>query len=81
MGHFEMVKLLLSSGVAMDDKDHLEETALHKASLHDYVNVIELLLQAGADPTIKEMCGELPVDQALPRKAEEVRAAFVKYLR
>ena len=56
--------------------NNLEETALHKASTNGYIDIIQTLLNSGADPNIKEMCGELPIDQALPRKLEQIRSVF-----
>lgn len=57
----------------------MEETALHKASSSGRLEILDLLLTSGVDPTIKEMCEELPVDQALPRKLEEIGAVFKRH--
>jgi hypothetical protein len=39
-------------------------TALHYAVLVDDIHIVEALLEAGADPTIKTTAGYLPVDFA-----------------
>ena len=76
LGHEAVCRDLLEAGADPNRVDSLEETALHKASTGGYTAVIQLLLDSGADPEITEMCGELPVDQALPRKRDEVHAVF-----
>ncbi len=70
------LSILVSAGVNPNSSDSLGETALHKASEYGRLDTIELLLELGADPSIKEMRGELPVEQALPRKSEQVKAIF-----
>ncbi len=79
LGHEDICRDLLEAGADPNRVDSLEETALHKASAGGYTAVIQLLLDSGADPAITEMCGELPVDQALPRKRDEVRAVFDRH--
>ena len=79
LGHLKTVRVLIESGVDKDAKDFLEETALHKASSNGHLEVIELLLQAGADPSVSGMYGDLAIDQALPRKAEQIRSLFESY--
>ena len=76
LGHREVCQALIQAGASLDLQDNLGETALHKASSGGYVELIIALLDAGADPSIAEPCGELPVDQALPRKREQIMAAF-----
>lgn len=41
----------------VDSADHNGETALHYAARHGYVSSIELLLDAGADPSIRNVYG------------------------
>ena len=79
LGHEAVCRDLLEAGADPNRVDSLEETALHKASTGGYTAVIQLLLDSGADPEITEMCGELPVDQALPRKRDEVHAVFDRH--
>lgn len=79
LGHVEICRELIAAGANLNRVDSVEETALHKASAGGYTAVIDLLLSSGADPTIPEMCGELPIDQALPRKRDDVRAVFERH--
>ncbi|MEM7479849.1 MAG: ankyrin repeat domain-containing protein [Acidobacteriota bacterium] len=79
LGHEDVCRALLKAGSDPNRPDDGGETALHKASAHGYVRVIELLLAYGADPAVAEACGQLPVDMALPRKRDEVRAVFVRH--
>jgi ankyrin repeat protein len=76
LGHREVCQALIQAGADLNLQDKLGETALHKASSGGYVEVIIALLDAGADPSIVEPCGKLPVDQALPRKQDQIRAVF-----
>ncbi|KAA8589631.1 hypothetical protein FQN60_012996 [Etheostoma spectabile] len=41
-------------------KDNEGQTALHYASACEFADIVELLLNAGADPSIKDMEGSLP---------------------
>lgn len=79
LGHLAVCRCLLEAGADPNVRNFLDETALHKASAGGYTEIITLLLESGADPLIPEMCGELPIDQALPRKRDEVRAIFDQY--
>jgi len=67
---------LIAAGADVNAIDQNNETALHKAASGGYLEIIELLLKEGADPNIREMLGELAVEQALPRKAEKIKALF-----
>ena len=76
LGHLSVCQALLKAGAKPNLINNLEETALHKASTNGYIDIIQTLLNSVADPNIKEMCGELPIDQALPRKLEQIRSVF-----
>ncbi|XP_047443914.1 acyl-CoA-binding domain-containing protein 6 [Mugil cephalus] len=58
-GHKELVSVLLQHKADINSQDNEGQTALHYAfvSLDD---IVELLLNAGADPSIKDMEGSLP---------------------
>ena len=79
LGHQDACRALIEAGADLDRRDSLGETALHKASSGGYVEIIRTLLDAGADPSITETCGEAPIDQALPRKRDQVRAVFATH--
>jgi cytohesin len=79
LGHLEVIMALAKSGAELDSIDNFGETAIHKASSGGYLDVIDFLLQAGADCSIGEMCGKLQIDQALPRKTEQIRSLFNKH--
>ncbi|CDQ67981.1 unnamed protein product [Oncorhynchus mykiss] len=55
---------LLSSGfltfLTLFSQDDEGQTALHYASACEFADVVELLLQAGADPSMKDQEGSLP---------------------
>ncbi|XP_028936960.1 acyl-CoA-binding domain-containing protein 6 isoform X2 [Ornithorhynchus anatinus] len=43
-----------------DEEDNEGQTALHYASACEFLDIVELLLQAGADPTLRDQEGCLP---------------------
>ncbi|XP_008699357.1 acyl-CoA-binding domain-containing protein 6 isoform X4 [Ursus maritimus] len=43
-----------------DEEDNEGQTALHYAAACEFLDVVELLLQAGADPTLRDQDGCLP---------------------
>ena len=71
-GHVGVVEILLSrKEIEMDRQNDEGWTALYLASLRDDPEVIDLLVQAGADPRIAGRGGRTPVDQARYRGYEE----------
>lgn len=71
-GHVSTVRILLDAGVPVDHVNELSWTALHEAIVlgdgsADQVTVVRLLLDAGADPTIRDGQGVLPRDLAASR--------------
>jgi ankyrin repeat protein len=64
----EVVKQLLDAGADVNQKGFMNQTALHFAykmidrsgSQSEGTNLIELLLQKGADPTLKDASGHVP---------------------
>lgn len=81
LGHRSVCLSLIQGGAVLDRLDSLGETALHKASSGGHLEIIRDLLGSGADPSIAETCGELPIDQALPRKLDQVRAIFENHVK
>ena len=64
-GHTEAVKLLLVNGANPNHTRLTEKcTPLHGAVQNNHLEVIGLLLDAGADPTLKTDEGETPLDIA-----------------
>jgi ankyrin repeat protein len=48
-GQLEMVQLLLERGAKVEQQHYLGTTALHFACMRDYLEIIELLIENGAD--------------------------------
>ena len=71
-----LVRLLMQHGATVDEKDPLSgETNLHKLAKspwHD-VESIELLLEHGANPRIRDNEGKLALDVACARKVDSSR--------
>ncbi|OCT71388.1 ankyrin repeat domain-containing protein 22 [Xenopus laevis] len=59
-----LIKLLLQSGVSVNAVDSKGNTALHYACRMKSKSVVPLLLDAQADPNIKNKDGESPIDIA-----------------
>jgi ankyrin repeat protein len=78
----EIVKLLLDAGLHIDQRDRYGNTALHYAVGHcpystDHVPTPEFvtaLLEAGADPSLRNKRGERPVDVANDEIVELLRS-------
>lgn len=69
-GHENCVKALIyfceNAGIKLDinAQNSSGDTALHKASRWGYLNIVEILLENGADPTIKNKRKVSPIDEA-----------------
>ncbi|MFF2452192.1 ankyrin repeat domain-containing protein [Isoptericola sp. NPDC058082] len=78
-GHVSTVRILLDAGVPVDHVNDLSWTALHEAIVlgdgsADQVEVVRLLLDAGADPTVRDGQGVLPRDLAASRGYDAIVA-------
>lgn len=69
LGDFEKVKELLDFGVNPNFQ-HEGYTALMRASLKGYPEIIHILLEAGADPNLKDWQGQTPL----------ILASFIGYI-
>ncbi|MCC6313795.1 MAG: ankyrin repeat domain-containing protein [Thermomicrobiales bacterium] len=83
-GHVETVKTLLAAGVAVNHVNKLDWTALHEAIVlgdgsDRYVDVVRLLLAAGADAAIPDGEGVLPRQLAADRGYAAIVAEIDKH--
>lgn len=77
-GNPTLVQLLLTAGAAIDEQNDLKETALHLAAQEDArFAVLKLLLEAGANPALKRIFDETPLDVALNRGSEACAMALL----
>lgn len=67
-------RMPLSGGPGLDN-----ETALHVAAEDDHVEIVQLLLEAGADPTARRIFDETPLDVASREGATRVRDVLKKF--
>ena len=58
----DFVQFLISSGALVNTKNNEGFTPLHNAVIHQKKDIAEILLQAGANPEIKNMYGKTPYD-------------------
>lgn len=59
------VKLLIGAGANVNARANDGSTALHKAATIGKIEIIRLLLQAGADPSVNDKKGRSPADVAM----------------
>ncbi len=76
-GHVSTVRILLDAGVPVNHVNNLNWTALHEAIVlgngsADHVEVVRMLLAAGADPSIPDGDGVFPRDLAADRGYDEI---------
>jgi ankyrin repeat protein len=74
----DVVKALLKGGAKVNAADDEKTTALHYAAYANYPDtaVVEALLKAGADPTLKDMTDRTPLDVAKAFKRTKVAAVL-----
>ena len=58
------MNLLLLAGATVDAVKDDDETALHLAALFGNIQVVEALLNAGADKAVKDKYGDTALDDA-----------------
>jgi len=77
-GHFEIARDLLAAGVAVQNtaqvnaKQAGDFTPLHAAAQNGQIEMVELLLEYGADPTARSQDGRTPADLAWERGHLEI---------
>ena len=74
IGDVNLVSSLLENGIGVDSKDDLiKKTALHYAAISDHKDVVELLLDKGADVNMKDKNGQTPLDIILNQNQRHLR--------
>lgn len=80
-GHVEAVEILILAGVRVDHVNNLGWTALLEAVIlgdgtQDYLKIVNLLLQAGADPNLSDKQGVTALAHAEARGYSEIAKAL-----
>ena len=75
-GFYDTCQALLKEGAPVNCQQVDGSTPLHGASFYGHRIIIQLLLEYGADPTIKNKWGNTPVDEAT---SQDIRDVFSKY--
>lgn len=80
-GHVEAVEILIRAGVRVDHVNNLGWTALLEAVIlgdgtQDYLKIVNLLLQAGADPNLSDKQGVTALAHADARGYREIATAL-----
>lgn len=80
-GKVSAVTLLLEHGAEIDAQDPLYgKTALHNAASNGHLEIVELLVEQGADPTIENNDGQTPYELAASFLANPERLAVMRFL-
>ena len=61
-----IIDLLLGGGADLNSRTRSGMTALHVAVIENKASAVELLLESGADPSVKDYHGHTPLDYAKP---------------
>ncbi len=70
---FEQARFLIEAGTGLDIQDSKGLTALHYAAVQDAEDIVKLLLDKGADKSIKNKRGETPADLARKLKSSALK--------
>ncbi|MGB6242807.1 MAG: ankyrin repeat domain-containing protein [Castellaniella sp.] len=81
-GHVETVRVLIQAGVAVDHVNNLGWTALLEAIIlsnggEPHQRIVDLLLQAGADPNLADGQGVTPLQHARARGYRDIEASLL----
>ncbi len=77
-GIIETVKVLLSHGAQIEQKDLSSKTSLHWATLTRHYELVDLLLMNGADPNIPDKDGSTPFMLAVNQMDDYIIEIFLK---
>ncbi|MGO4202811.1 ankyrin repeat domain-containing protein [Rhodococcus sp. TAF43] len=80
-GHVETVRTLIRAGVPVNHVNDPGWTALHEAIVYGdgsarYLDVVSQLLDAGADPSIRDARGRTPLQNAQSRGQPDIVAVL-----
>lgn len=73
----EIIKFLISKGAQVKSEDRFNETPLHNAVRSGQIDIIKMLLAAGADKNWKNDAGLTPVDLARSPETKMALESFV----
>lgn len=71
-GHVEVMRRLLDLGVGIDLQDRHGDTALHCAAKYSQTAAVELLLERGANPTLRTNPIKVPFDRPISNTPAKV---------
>ena len=75
----KIVLALINIGVNINAMDYSDWTALHHASYSGYTNIVKILIEAGADRTIRNMDGQQTALDVAYKNKNEVQNLFKQY--
>lgn len=78
-GDVDAVKLLIEAGININKAGEYDYTPLHYSCMHGHKEVVEILLNAGANPYALTM-GDLPFTTARAYKNDDICDLLSKYM-
>jgi len=76
-GDSDMLRLLVSQGLNIDQGDYDKRTALHLAASEGLLHVVKVLVdELGANPSVVDRWGRMPLDDAIRGESAQV-ASFL----
>ena len=72
-GHVDCLTALIDTGASVNSQRLDGCTPLHRAVFHGYLEIVEILLKAGADTEIINDEGQMPVDVACEKNESDIK--------
>jgi ankyrin repeat protein len=81
--HYERpdaIRALVRHGAVVDSRDGLQRTALHRAAGFGHAESVQVLLAAGADPSLRDQHGYSAIQRAILAGHREIAELIQSYL-
>ncbi len=80
-GHVKVVKFYIDNGADINIQTKYGDTALHFCIHHNRSIILKMLLEAGADPTIRNNVDKTPIDIAVDQDKLDFVEEMKKYVK
>jgi ankyrin repeat protein len=76
----DAIRALVQHGAVVDSRDGLQRTALHRAAGFGHAESVQVLLDAGADPSLRDRHGYSAIQRAILTGHREIAELIQSYL-